>query len=275
MLPLIRDWNSEVLFPGFLAIGLGLIGFFAAIRTSSQSSAPARVSPDRETALFYGSLGVLAFWLSLGPRAGLYTLFYYTIPVFSLLRAPGRIGPVVILVLAILAAFAVRAVRRRFTGWRACAVAIACCAAALAELNQVPFGWRLSHPIPAPYRVLAQLPRGAVAEFPFFEQRVDFHIHTIYMLNSTVHWQPLVNGYSDHIPQDFRDDAVGLASFPSRESFEILRKRRVRYVTIHRDLYGRQRAPEIEARLVQYSPYLRLLARDDRMLLFEVVAWPR
>ena len=64
--------------------------------------------------------------------------------------------------------------------------------------------------------MLARLPRGAVAEFPFYERRIDFHIHTIYMVNSTRHWQPLLNGYSDYIPPDFRTLAVTLASFPSR-----------------------------------------------------------
>ena len=28
-------------------------------------------------------------------------------------------------------------------------------------------------------------------------------MHAIYMLNSTAHWMPLVNGYSDYIPPDF------------------------------------------------------------------------
>ena len=42
---------------------------------------------------------VLAFWLSFGPDAGLYTAFFHTIPVFSFLRAPGRIGIVVVLCL--------------------------------------------------------------------------------------------------------------------------------------------------------------------------------
>ncbi len=60
---------------------------------------------DRETALLYGSIGLLAFWASLGPRAGLYTVFYNVIPVFSFLRAPERMGIVVILSLAVLAAF--------------------------------------------------------------------------------------------------------------------------------------------------------------------------
>ena len=58
--------------------------------------------------------------------------------------------------------------------------------------------------MPEAYRVLARLPRGAVAEFPYFYRRSDFPRHAEYMLGSTVHFQPLINGYSDHIPADWR-----------------------------------------------------------------------
>ena len=95
-----------------------------------------------------------------------------------------------------------------------------------------------------------------MVEFPFYDRRIDFHIHTRYMLNSTRHWQPLVNGYSDHIPEDFRSAASVLATFPSQASFDLMRKRRVRYLTIHREPLrprglAADRAP---ARSVQAAP---------------------
>ncbi len=113
-------------------------------------------------------------------------------------------GIVVVLCLAVLAAYAVRALGERMPRRRT-AIAGIVCAAALLELNAIPFDWRPADPIPAIYRQLAGRPRGPVAEFPFFNQRIDFHLHTRYMLKSTAHWQPLVNGYSDHIPVEFRD----------------------------------------------------------------------
>ena len=101
----------------------------------------------------------------------------------------------------------------------------------------MPFDWRPDS-IPPVYRMLAGMPRGPVAEFPFYDQRTDFHIHTRYMLNSTAHWQPLLNGYSDHIPADFRTLATVLATFPSRESFAALKEHRVRYITLNRGRQG-------------------------------------
>jgi hypothetical protein len=110
-------------------------------------------------------------------------------------------------------------------------------------------------------------------EFPFYGQRPLFHLHAEYMLFSTTHWQPLVNGYSDHIPTEFRTDAVVLDSFPSNDSFAVLRRRRVRYIGVHWDMYG-PRQGEIRDRLQPFAQHLRELARDDRMTLYEVVTFP-
>jgi hypothetical protein len=274
LLPLIRDWNGAVLFPGFVSIALGLTG--ATIAFGQRGPAPGRhrLPRDRETALLYGLLAILTFWASLGPRGGLYTVLYTAIPVFSFLRAPERMGIVVMLCLAVLAAFAVRELRRRFPARRQ-AIAVVACAAALIELNDLPFDWR-SDRIPLAYRVLAGMPRGPVTEFPFYDRRIDFHIHARYMLNSTAHWQPLVNGYSDHIPADFRELAPILATFPSPASFEALKDRRVRYVTLTRGRqgYGGGTWPEIERRLRPFLPHLRVVADDGDVVIYEVVSWP-
>ena len=274
MLPLIKDWNSAVLFPGFLGLILALSGAVIAWRRTNPGSAA--WSRDRETAVLYGSVAVLTFWATLGPRAGLYTVFYHVIPVFSFLRAPERMGTVVMLCVAVLAAFAVRALGDRWPA-RRLAVGAAACLAVLLEINDVPFNWRADVLPPQPYRVLAQMPRGAVAEFPFHGRRIDFHLHTRYMLNSTAHWQPLVNGYSDHIPADFRESAPVLGTFPSGHAFEDLRARRVRYITINRgpNGYGRVEGPLVMERLQPYMEHLRPVADDGEVAIFEVVSWPR
>jgi hypothetical protein len=269
MLPLIGDWNHEVLFPGFLALGLGLAGAVITIRRSGPDAA----LRDRETATFYAGLGLLAFWVSLGPRAGLYALLYHTIPVFSLLRAPGRTGLLVTLALAVLSAFAVRRLRARAPR-QAAAIGAAVCVVALAELSNVPVAWRRIRPIPEAYTVLAKMPKGPVAVFPFYGERASYHEHTVYMLESTVHWQPLLNGYSDFIPPDFRVLAARLSSFPSDDSFLAMRDRRVRYIAVHRDRYGARDAREVEARLVPYLAYLRPVVDDGRMVIYEAIGWP-
>jgi hypothetical protein len=272
LLPIIKDWNHALLFPGYLSIGLGVYGLAAMLRHGAAASS---MRTDRETAIAYGSLAVLAFWASLGPRAGLYSVFYALIPIFSLLRAPERMGILVMLSLALFAGFAVTELRRRFPA-HARTIAIAACGLAMLELNAIPFDWRPDS-IPPIYRVLAPFPRGPLAEFPFYDRRIDFHIHTRYLLNSTVHWQPLVNGYSDHIPADYRTLASTLATFPSRESFEALKDRRVRYISVNRGRqgYGRDVSPEIMRRLEPYLQHLRPIADDGDIVLYEVVSWPK
>ena len=271
LLSAIRDWPRfiEVLFPGILALVLAPIGLVSLARRSGAD--PTAGVSARETLLLFGSIGLLAVWASFGPIAGLYSLLYYTIPPFSFLRAPSRFGPVIMLAIAIFAAFGARTLiaRVRHSG----VVTGMLVALALLDLNQVPFRWEPAPALPKPYTMLARRPSGPVAEFPFYGERVAFHLHTRYMLFSTSHWFPLVNGYSDHIPADFREAAVVLDSFPSDRGFNVLKRRRVRYIAIHWDLFGSRRA-EIEGRLRPYAQYLRPLASDPTMTLYEVVFYP-
>ena len=255
-------WD-EVLFPGILAVVLGLVGIVIAARGSRR---------DREAALIYGSLGVLAFWASFGPQAGLYRILYY-LPTFSFLRAPSRLGLVVVLCLALLATFAIRALLSAVTERRRSLVAGVIIVAAVADLAVVPLMWYRAPTLPPAYALLARSPRAPLAEFPFYGSRIAFPLHAQYMLFSTAHWMPMVNGYSDVIPLDFREAAPVLDSFPSDEAFDALARRRVRYIGVHWDMYA-GRHDEIRARLERYLPNLRTLASDERMTLFEVVRYP-
>ena len=273
LIPIARSvgWHGEeVLFPGLLALALGAGGFAIAMRMRRARHVSA--AGDGETALLYGSLGVFSAWASLGPPAGLYTAMFHTIPLFTFLRAPSRFGLIVTFALSILAAFAVR--RLLEMGRRAPTVVAAVLGlGALLELNALPFPWERALTVSPAYGLLARLPRAPVAEFPFYGERVAFPLHAQYMVLSTSHWMPLVNGYSDHIPQDFREAAAVLDSFPSNDSFAVLQRRRVRYIGVHWAMYG-GRAGEIRARLEPFSRHLRQLASDGDMTLFEIVSFP-
>jgi hypothetical protein len=271
MLKVMGRWN-EVLFPGILVTVLGLMGAWIGLR-----GAPAPTSSDdrrRETTRLYVLIGAIALWASFGPPAGLYSVFYDVIPIFTFLRAPARFGIVVALVLSVLMAIAVArflAGRSRREQWilGGLLAALLSCELATAAPDYKD-GGRVN---PA-YRLLARLPRAPVAEFPFFYRRSDFPQHAQYMLSSTYHWQPLINGYSDHIPEDFRNIVVTLSSFPSMDAFKILKERRVRYVLFHPKGYDHRLLARLSDRLDAYQPYLRLLSRDDEVWLYEIVEWP-
>ena len=216
---------------------------------------------------------MFTFWLTFGPKAGLYTLLYYTVPVFSFLRAPSRAGIVVTLCLVVLAAPALIVLMRRRAVNTAFAILLVL---AVADLYRAPLRMREAPPLPAVYRTLASLPKAPVIELPYWATSIEYHRHAEYMLASTAHWQPLVNGYSDHIPQDFRDHAPALARFPSRESFAILEPLDARYAVFHLDLMPPNDRDDLIRRLdVEYLGYLRPIEKDGNVWLYEIVSWPR
>ena len=290
-LPKIEGFN-EVLFPGVFALTLGLAGAvwqlrpqrgqapLQALQARSQELRPPlqRGLPPshelrRDVAVFYILVGVVAVWSSFGPDAGLYWVFYKTVPFFTFMRAPGRFGIVVVLALVVLAAPLLAALFARTRRPMLMGAMVALVAAA--ELAGIPLTqYRRTPPVSSVYRTLATLPRAAVLELPYWHQRHEFPRHAYYMLNSTAHWMPLVNGYSDHIPRDFRDTALALSSFPSRESFAILADRGARYVVIHLDMFSERSEFRLNERLETYKQHLRLIATDGTMQLYEILSFP-
>jgi hypothetical protein len=266
LLRLIASWPAwrEVMFPGFMTLGLSIAGGCFAI-AGARASAARR---ERETALLYGTAGLLACWASFGPAGRLYPLLF-ELPIFTFLRAPSRFAIVVVLALAVVGSLATRrllaaAGNRRH--WAAAALTLV----AIAELATA-MPWERAVQLPLPYRSLAQMPPAPIAEFPFYSRRP--YMHAQYMLYSTSHWMPLLNGYSDHLPARFREDALNLESFPSDRSFATLQGLGVRYVSVHWDRYG-ARAADVRQRLLTYKRYLQPIALSDRTEIYEIIAFP-
>lgn len=257
---------AEVLFPGILALVLGCWGAtFVGERDG--------VGLKRDESRFYVFLALFTFWLTFGPKAGLYTALYYTVPVFSFLRAPSRAGIVVTLCLVVLAAPAIIAVIRRQKATVAFAIVFVL---AVADTYRAPLRMREAPPLPAAYRTLADLPKAPTIELPYWATPPEFHRHAEYMLSSTSHWQPLINGYSDHIPQDFRNSAPILNTFPSRGAFAALEPVQARYVVIHRNLMsGETRERVMRGLDSEYVDYLRPIVKDGDVWLYEITGWPR
>jgi hypothetical protein len=279
MLSIIRRWN-EVLFPGFTAAVAGTAGLIVGWRAGGRL---------QEISILYGGLAVMAFWASLGPDAGLYLVLNSTIPAFSFMRAPSRFGVVVVFALSVLAGVSISALLARFgnpvragtvPGFRwvpyvsrkSSIAALIITAAAVLELK-VPLSFSTAPPVEPAYRMLATLPRGPVIEMPFYSRRSG-PSRTQYMLNSTAHWMPLVNGFSSHVPQEFHDNTGVLSGFPSREAFTILERDRVRYAVFHLNLFSPDERADVLARIQAFSPFLVRRWADDRVLLYEIVAFP-
>jgi hypothetical protein len=276
LLKLIGRWK-DVLFPGFLTLLLAAVGIastaFASRRADAEASARREDAyPQPETTWLYLLIAVLALWMSFGPDAYLYTLFYSTIPGFSLIRAPSRAGIVVAFALAALAGIGVASILRRSRFELYVAAALA--SLAIVELSAAPLPFRAAAPVEPVIRLLARLPDGPVAAFPFYNRRDTFAMHVPYMLESTAHWKPLINGYSDHFPQDYRDMVVPMSTFPSAESFRLLKSRGVRYVLIHLHRFSDKDRATVIAGLEKYKAFLKPLWRTGNIWLLEVESWP-
>jgi len=271
-LPLLDNKFVGVVFPGIITLTFGLAGIWLGFRAPAASRAR---TPrfQRDVVVFYVISCVMAFWIALGPKAWLYLLLHDYAPLFSFLRAPERTGLVVTLCLVVLASITLtRAIQSRTNPLPIAAVFLLL---AIGDLVQAPIFMRDAPPVSPAYEALSRLPKAPLAEFPYWATAQDFHGHAEYMLGSTAHWQPLINGYSDHIPQDFRDAAQQLRGFPSPQAFAALEKYGARYVVLHLNLFGQQTRDRLPALLDEYAPYLRPLSKDGDTWLFEIVGWPR
>ena len=251
-----RRLEQRVLFPGFV-VDRAWPRRRCRSRLATGRPRRARRHADRETALLYGSIGdpgVLG--VARSARWALHALLQDHSGLFVPARARAH-------------GHCRHALPRRSCGVcrpralprasrprrRAIAVDRVRCRDPRAE--RVPFDWRTDEPFRRVYRVLAQLPRGPVAEFPFYDRRIDFHIHTRYMLNSTVALaaaaERLQRSHPGRLP-DAGDPAR--RRFPRRDSFNALKERRVRYITLNRGRQGTASGawPDIERRLQPYLP---------------------
>jgi hypothetical protein len=260
MLPHLPPW-VDVSFPGFVAVVFGLGGLWVA-----------RTRQRGELLAIYGGLAVLAFWASFGPAGGLYAVLYKTVPLFAWLRAPSRFGLIVAFALAVLTGIGASTFARRFA--RPQAVLVVLALIAIAELR-VSSNLRDVPPFDPVYRTLATLPRGPVIELPFYYLRGMFPLHTQYMLSSTQHWMPLVNGYSDYIPQDFLDNVMTLAPFPTPPAMKVLEPLKVRYAVFHMYGYNDSNRHDTEVRLKSLENYFRPLYVSDTTRLYEIVDYPK
>ncbi len=258
---------GEVLFPGVILLALAVVGL---VRTTRGAPPTSRATP-RSVFWFYLALTALAVWASLGPRAGLYVWLADVIPFMSFLRAPARFGVLTLMGVAVFAGWGIAAITTN--GRRAAGIAAILLALVAFELR-VTWPLRPVPPVPEAYQVLAGMPRAGTIVLHFPYRQGEWFPHVEHMFWSMWHWQPLVNGYSDYIPQDVIDLAVPVNSFPSDEAFAILKARDVRYVVLDWRTYNEAATTVMRARFPPFAQYLRPLHTTGDVYLYEIVAWP-
>jgi hypothetical protein len=257
-----RRPTGDMLFPGVVTLAFGAAGAAIAWRAGGRL---------REAAVVYGGLALIAFWLSFGPAGRLYSVLYSTIPVFAFMRAPGRFGLIVILALTALAGFSLSAL---FARAKSAPIAVMVVGIVAVTELMAPLHFPAVRPVDEGYRVLATLPYGPVLELPVYSRQFGF-VREGYMLSSTVHWMPLIDAYSDYIPEDFSANAEAFGGFPSREAFKALEPIGGRYAVIHVDAYSPSARAALVERLKTFAPYLQTRYAGERIWLYEIIRFPR
>lgn len=217
-----RFWGVQTpLFPGFTALVLALIAVASGIAWRHRF------------ARMWMAIGVVLFVFSLGVHVPWYRWLYEHLSVFQGIRSPSRHGQFAVAAIAVLAGFGLAWIRARWQGRRwVAAFSILMLVAANVEALRAPLGYTAANPIPDAYDVLARERRAVIAEFPFPEP-LRFHLNTGYMLASTRHWRPLVNGNSGFVPSSYVETWKRVRGFPDNASLRALRDIGVTHVVVH------------------------------------------
>jgi hypothetical protein len=221
----------DAFFPGVVATILAAVALWYAAR-----------GRDRRRVAVLAAIGVTGFVLSLGLQTPLYGWLYAVFPPMQGLRAAARFGFLFLMAVALLAAVGIANVRRRGDGRTAARATTLTAIAAIVLVNlealRAPFQYRRWTGIPAIYQQLAREPGKVVlAEMPFYPPQTVFE-NARYVLNSTAHWRPLMNGYSGYTPASYADAAIMMSRFPDPRASARMALAGVTHVTVHPDRYG-------------------------------------
>jgi hypothetical protein len=246
-------FRSEVdaFFPGVVVMLLTVIAIVMVWRRNH--------TLERRRVTMLVAIGTVGLILSLGTNTPVYGWLYAVFPPLSAIRAASRFGNLFLMAIALLAGFGVARLSSAGTfGRHATAATIAIAVLVNGEALRAPYQYGRFGGIPNLYSILANEPgRVVLVEQPFYPPQGIFE-NAEYVLNSTAHWRPLMNGYSGHMPESYRKYAETFWYFPRDHAIQAMRQAGVTHVMVHPHRFHRD-APEVE-RTIARSPYLERLA---------------
>ena len=179
------------------------------------------------------AMAAVGFIMSLGTFTPVYAWAYHVLPPLQGIRAASRFRYMVMVAVAALAGFGLARLRERWSSRWATTAAVWLIVLATIEAIHTPLRYVPFAGLSPIYGPIADDPDpAAVLELPIFRGDM-FHGNAIYVMASTAHWKPLVNGYSGHRPPDFDRFAERFAAFPDDAAVDLLRELGVRYIVVH------------------------------------------
>ena len=242
-------WSSgdhqDAFFPGATVFALGVCALLFVRRESGAHVA------------ILGGIAVVGVVMSLGTHTPVYGWIYGVFPPLTGIRAAARFGILFLLALAGLAGLGLAQLRRRVRPRMAMLLGAAALVLVTVEALDAPLHLREFRGIPHLYQLLAQEPgRVVLVEQPFYPPQAVFQ-NAEYVLNSTSHWRPLMNGYSGYTPDSYREFARTFWFFPRPHSIDAMQNAGVTHVMVHPERFESMAAEII--RMCDREPRLEKL----------------
>jgi hypothetical protein len=225
---------------------------------------------------FYLGATMAAFAISLGPTPRVlgtpmvvdspYRFLYSFVPGFDGLRVPARVGMLVALFLSVLGGYGAAALEQRWRSGRRWILAAGVlflfeATSAPIVLNSTWGVTNLEPPAgrmlvgaerPPVYAFLATLPaEAAIVEMPFGEDQYELR----YMVYSSSHWRPLLNGYSGGVPPSYvrlRATLRTVLTEPDR-AWTTLIGSAATHVVVHENIYLPGDGPRVSDWLMRHG----------------------
>jgi len=258
------------LFPGLVTVGLLVVGLWPPI--------------SRTVVLHLVGL-IVALELTFGFNAHVYKLLYDWVLPFRGLRVPARAYVLVLLGVAVIAGVgfsrliaSLRSVTRAPRVWGAAIPAIVL-AMVVAEYFTMPRLRDVDRDVPIWYSWLEQQDDAVIFEWPVtVPWRLYEMVDLSYMARSTIHWRPMLNGYSGFYPDSYLRLLVEMRSFPDTRSLKVLRDRGATILVLHEYPETRVRYVRAIERLMR-DPLVEPIAQDrdgrGRVAFFRLLPKPK
>lgn len=219
---------------------------------------------------------ILSFGLSIN---GPYSLLYKYVPGFDGLRAAPRIHIMTMLSIAVLAAFGMKVLLASPRRWIRGSAAVVLPLVALVEYTSIPVPSvrvPVKNELPAVYRWLAKEGSNSpILELPVPPKYQDLpEIFRVYC--STLHWRPMINGFSGFFPPVYREMRRRWEKLPPQQTILDAQLLGARNVILHTNEFDDgERLAQVRAGLAAMEPAGRLMHREGPAEVWELPALPR